>query len=101
MKLSNGVEKGSRQTANARDLQNELFRSNATEYERFRANELRMSECRVRLDNCEREIEQIHYQMKEYEGHNEDLKIRESLQMKTLNELNIKLVQLNNINFRI
>ena len=89
MKLSNGVEKGGRNTANARDLQNELFRSNATEYERYRANEMRISECRVKLDNCEKELEQIHYQIKEYEGHNEDLKMRETLQMRTLNELNI------------
>lgn len=57
--LDKGVESKTKSAGVAREVQNSLFKQNGNEYERFRANEQRISELLVRNDEGAKELDHI------------------------------------------
>jgi hypothetical protein len=57
--LDKGVEVKGKSAGVAREVQNSLFKQNANEYERFRANEQRIAELLVRNNEGAKELDHV------------------------------------------
>jgi len=71
--LDKGIETKGKSAGVAREVQNSLFKQNANEYERFRANEQRITELLVRNDEGAKELDQVQYQVRSFQQQGDDM----------------------------